>query len=68
MNHSVRGSMFQVQTPSGVARTQRLASETVDLPVQEGESVTLASAAPSNVYREVGPFRFSPKASNFYPG
>ncbi|GLT78089.1 hypothetical protein SLA2020_496350 [Shorea laevis] len=57
-----------VQTPSGVARTQRFASETVDLPAQEGERVTLASAAPSNVYREVGPFRFSPKAPNFYPG
>lgn len=58
-----------VQTPSGVARTQRFATETVELPAQERERVTLASAAPSNVvYREVGPFKFSAKAPNFYPG
>ncbi|CAL1373596.1 unnamed protein product [Linum trigynum] len=57
-----------VQTPSGTARTQRFATETVDLPAQEGERVTIASAAPSNVYRSVGPFKFSPKASNVYPG
>ncbi|XVF12958.1 hypothetical protein REPUB_Repub08aG0165200 [Reevesia pubescens] len=46
----------------------RFATETVDLPAQEGERVTIACAAPSNVYREVGPFKFSPKAPNFYPG
>ncbi|TYH40903.1 hypothetical protein ES332_D12G279300v1 [Gossypium tomentosum] len=57
-----------VQTPSGVARTHRFATETVELPAQEGERVTIACAAPSNVYREVGPFKFSPKARNFYPG
>lgn len=57
-----------VQTPSGVARTHRFATETVDLPAQEGERVTIVCAAPSNVYREVGPFKFSPKAPNFYPG
>ncbi|XP_031280912.1 uncharacterized protein LOC116139372 isoform X2 [Pistacia vera] len=57
-----------VQTPSGMARTHRFATETVDLPAQEGERVTVASATPSNVYREVGPFKFSPKAPNFYPG
>ncbi|PPD84676.1 hypothetical protein GOBAR_DD18364 [Gossypium barbadense] len=57
-----------VQTPSGVARTHRFATETVELPAQEGERVTIACAAPSNVYREVGPFKFSPKAPNFYPG
>ncbi|KAK8538202.1 hypothetical protein V6N12_044338 [Hibiscus sabdariffa] len=57
-----------VQTPSGMARTHRFATETVDLPAQEGERVTIACAAPSNVYREVGPFKFSPKAPNFYPG
>ena len=51
-----------------MARTHRFATETVDLPAQEGERVTIACAAPSNVYREVGPFKFSPKASNFYPG
>ncbi|KAK2999078.1 hypothetical protein RJ639_022809 [Escallonia herrerae] len=57
-----------VQTPSGMARTNRFATETVDLPAQEGERVTIALAAPSNVYREVGPLKFSPKAPNFYPG
>ncbi|KAJ6946067.1 hypothetical protein NC651_000979 [Populus alba x Populus x berolinensis] len=57
-----------VQTPSGMARTQRFATETVDLPAQKGERVTIASAVPSNVYRNVGPFKFSPKAPNIYPG
>lgn len=51
-----------------MARTHRFATETVDLPAQEGERVTVAVAAPSNVYREVGPFKFSPRAPNFYPG
>lgn len=58
----------QVQNPSGVARTHRFATETVMLPAQAGERVTMALAAPSDVYRQVGPFKFSPKAPNFYPG
>ncbi|KAJ7952152.1 Pentatricopeptide repeat (PPR) superfamily protein [Quillaja saponaria] len=57
-----------VRTPSGLARTHRFATETVDLPAQEGERVTIAVAAPSNVFREVGPFKFSPRAPDFYPG
>ncbi|KAF8413323.1 hypothetical protein HHK36_001302 [Tetracentron sinense] len=57
-----------IQTPTGTARTHRFATKTVDLPAQEGERVTISSAAPSNVYREVGPFRFNPKAPGFYPG
>ncbi|KAI4372642.1 hypothetical protein MLD38_010846 [Melastoma candidum] len=57
-----------VQTPSGVARTHRFATETVALPAQAGERVTMALAAPLDIYRQVGPFRFSPKAPNFYPG
>ncbi|CAN0908835.1 hypothetical protein LINGRAHAP2_LOCUS25489 [Linum grandiflorum] len=57
-----------VQTPSGAARTQRFATETVDLPAQEGERVTIATAAPSYVYRNVGPLKFTPKSSSFYPG
>ncbi|XP_059443206.1 uncharacterized protein LOC132175324 isoform X2 [Corylus avellana] len=57
-----------VETPSGMARTHRFATETVDLPAQQGERVSIAVAAPSNIYREVGPFKFSPKAPNFYPG
>lgn len=54
--------------PSGRARTYRFSTETVDLPAQEGERVTIASAAPENLFREVGPFKFSPKSPNFYPG
>ncbi|CAL0330987.1 unnamed protein product [Lupinus luteus] len=57
-----------VQTPSGMARTHRFATETVDLPAQEGERVTVAVAAPSDVYRNVGPFKFSPRAPDFFPG
>ncbi|MFS8029843.1 putative tetratricopeptide-like helical domain superfamily [Helianthus anomalus] len=57
-----------VQTPSGTARTHRFATKTLDLPAQEGERVTIASAAPSSVYREVGPLKFSPKTPNYYPG
>lgn len=50
-----------------MARTHRFATETVDLPAQAGERVSIALAAPSNVYREVGPFKFTPKAPNYYP-
>ncbi|KAL0329944.1 UNVERIFIED_CONTAM: hypothetical protein Sradi_4981100 [Sesamum radiatum] len=57
-----------VETPSGVARTHRFATETVDLPAQEGERVTVAVAAPLSAYREVGPLKFSPRVPNFYPG
>ncbi|KAI3468602.1 hypothetical protein Pfo_025265 [Paulownia fortunei] len=57
-----------VETPSGMARTHRFATETVDLPAQEGERVTVAVAAPINVYREVGPLKLSPRVPNFYPG
>ncbi|GMH26724.1 hypothetical protein Nepgr_028567 [Nepenthes gracilis] len=56
-----------VQTPSGVARTHRFATETVDLPAQERERVTIALAAPSNGCREIGPFKFGPKPPNYYP-
>ncbi|KAH1039546.1 hypothetical protein J1N35_041289 [Gossypium stocksii] len=57
-----------VQTISGVAHTHRFATEIVELPAQEGERVTIACAAPSNIYRKVSPFKFSPTAPNFYPG
>ncbi|KAL0393682.1 UNVERIFIED_CONTAM: hypothetical protein Slati_4334400 [Sesamum latifolium] len=57
-----------VETPSGVARTHRFATETVDLPAQEGERVTVAVAAPLSAYREVGPLKLSPRVPNFYPG
>lgn len=51
-----------------MARTHKFATETVDLPAQEGERVTIAVAAPSTVYREVGPLKFSPKSPDFYSG
>lgn len=51
-----------------MARTQKFATETADLPAREGERVTIAAAAPSNVFREVGPIKFSPKDPNFYSG
>ncbi|KAG6391451.1 hypothetical protein SASPL_149205 [Salvia splendens] len=57
-----------VETPSGLARTHRFATETVDLPAQEGERVTVAIAAPLSVYREVGPIKLSARVPNFYPG
>lgn len=57
-----------VETPSGIARTHRFATESVDLPAQEGERVTIALAAPPSVYRKVGPLKFNPKAPNVYPG
>lgn len=57
-----------MQTPTGAARTHRFATETVDLPAQEGERVSIAVAAPSNIYREVGPLKLSAKPPNFYSG
>ncbi|GAB2230340.1 hypothetical protein Droror1_Dr00014603 [Drosera rotundifolia] len=57
-----------IQTPGSVARTYRFATNSVDLPAQEGDRVTISLAAPSNVYREVGPFKFSPKSPTHYPG
>lgn len=51
-----------------MARTHRFATETADVPAQEGERVTVAVAAPLNVYRKVGPFSFSPRAPDLYPG
>lgn len=56
-----------IQTPSGVARTHRFATETADVPAQPGERVTIALAAPSSVYRDIGPFKFSPRAPKYYP-
>lgn len=51
-----------------MARTHRFATETVDLPAQEGERVTVAVAAPSNVYRKLGPIKLSSRAPDLYPG
>ncbi|XP_068659360.1 uncharacterized protein [Aristolochia californica] len=57
-----------VRTPSGSARTHKFATKTVELPAQEGERVTIALAAPSNVYRDMGPLRFSARSPGFNPG
>lgn len=57
-----------METPSGVARTYKFATKTVDLPALEGERVTVTAAAPSTVYREIGPFKLSPKPPEFYSG
>lgn len=57
-----------VETPSGIARTYKFATKTVDLPALEGERVTVAAAAPSTIYRELGPLKLSPKPPEFYSG
>lgn len=57
-----------VRTPTGTAFTYKFATKTVQLPAQEGERVTIATAAPSNVYWEVGPLRLSAKAPGYSPG
>lgn len=59
---------LQVQTPSGAARTHRFATKTVEFLAQEGERVTISLAAPSNVHRAVGTFRFNPRSPGFKPG
>ncbi|KAK3123205.1 hypothetical protein QOZ80_8AG0626160 [Eleusine coracana subsp. coracana] len=57
-----------IRTPCGTARTHRFATQTVELPAQEGERVTISLAAPSNVYREMGPVKISARARGFRPG
>ncbi|CAO2210664.1 unnamed protein product [Urochloa humidicola] len=57
-----------IRAPSGTARTHRFATQTVELPAQEGERVTISLAAPSNVYREMGPLRISARSQGFKPG
>ncbi|XP_010231573.1 uncharacterized protein LOC100835405 isoform X4 [Brachypodium distachyon] len=57
-----------IQTPSGIARTHRFATKTVELPAQEGERVTISSAAPTNTYREMGPLKIAARSKGFGPG
>ncbi|CAL5006936.1 unnamed protein product [Urochloa decumbens] len=57
-----------IRAPSGTARTHRFATQTVELPAQEGERVTISLAAPSNVYREMGPLRIAARSQGFKPG
>ncbi|KAF8766029.1 hypothetical protein HU200_007871 [Digitaria exilis] len=57
-----------IRAPSGTARTHRFATQTVELPAQEGERVTISLAAPSNVYREMGPLKIAARSPGFKPG
>ena len=58
---------IQVRTPSGTASTHKFATKTAELPAQEGERVTILLAAPSDVYREIGPLKLSAKAPGLSP-
>ncbi|PUZ51011.1 hypothetical protein GQ55_6G128400 [Panicum hallii var. hallii] len=57
-----------IRAPSGIARTHRFATQNVELPAQEGERVTISLAAPSNVYREMGPLKIAARSQGFKPG
>ncbi|WVZ93718.1 hypothetical protein U9M48_039675, partial [Paspalum notatum var. saurae] len=57
-----------IRAPSGIARTHRFATQTVELPAQEGQRVTISLAAPSNAYREMGPLKISARSQGFKPG
>jgi hypothetical protein len=60
--------LLQIRAPSGTARTHRFATQTVELPAQEGERVTISLAVPSSVYREIGPLKISARSQGFKPG
>lgn len=57
-----------IRAPNGLAFTHRFATQSVDLPAQEGERVTVALAAPSNVGRIIGPFKLSTRTPGRRPG
>ncbi|CAO2163672.1 unnamed protein product [Urochloa humidicola] len=57
-----------IRAPSGTARTHRFATQTVELPAQEGERVTISLATPPNVYREMGPLKIAARSQGFKPG
>ena len=60
--------LLQIRTPSGTARIHRFATQSVNLPAQEGERVTISLAAPSNVYRDMGPLKIAARSQGFKPG
>ena len=60
--------LLQIRAPSGIARTHRFATQNVELPAREGERVTISLAAPSNVYREMGPLKIAARSQGFKPG
>ncbi|XP_073395446.1 uncharacterized protein [Physcomitrium patens] len=56
-----------VRAPDGLARTHRCATESADIPAQEGERVTVISAAPANAVRGIGPFKTNARAPGWRP-
>lgn len=59
--------MPQVRAPDGLARTHYCATESADIPAQEGERVTVISAASANAGRGIGPFKSSARAPGWRP-
>lgn len=57
----------QVRAPDGLARTHRCATESADIPAQEGERVTVISAAPASAGRSIGPFKSSTRTPGWRP-
>jgi hypothetical protein len=56
-----------VSAPNGVARTLRCATESADIPAQEGERVTVASAAPANAGFGIGPLKVNARSPGWRP-
>ena len=50
-----------------MARTYRFATASADVPAQPGERITVASAAPENSARGVGPFKVSARVPEWRP-
>lgn len=63
----VLSSVLQVRAPDGLAQTHRFATQSVDVPAQEGERVTMVLASPSNAGRGLGPIRFNARAPGWKP-
>lgn len=59
--------MPQVRAPDGLARTHRCATESADIPAQEGERVTVVSAAPADSGRGIGPFKSTSRTPGWRP-
>lgn len=58
-----------VRAPDGVARTHRFATESVEIPAQVGERVTVSSAAPTTARGPgLGPLRGSTRTPGWQPG
>ncbi|PKA49784.1 hypothetical protein AXF42_Ash004326 [Apostasia shenzhenica] len=57
-----------VCTPSGTASAHKFATETVELPAQKEERVTLTLSAPANMFQEIGPLKLSAKPPELRSG